>query len=560
MSERSSDPLKVSHVTDLEPDATLTAPASTPDVNSRLVSTQTVGPANTDTTVQPTDRSEPAWTFGRYHVQGLLGKGGMGEVFLAQDTVLHRTVALKIPKLAENLPSQRERFFREARSAARLSHPNICPVYDVGEIDGRPYLTMAYIDGPSLAQLLRERGPFACRDAARLLLPVAHAMQHAHQQGILHRDLKPGNILLNARGEPSVMDFGLAFRFDAQTSERLTQQGLVVGTPAYMSPEQINGQALGPAADVYSLGVVLYELLTGQVPFEAPVGKLLALIHSAAPPQPRRLRPDVDPILAAICLKALAKRPAERFAGMAVFAQALDDYLQGKASRTDFEPAKGWRIRKRWWVAAAVAAVVLGVAVAWMTGLLRHRPSHVEAAPAAPVPPEPKAPAGASSEPVVDPKQAALERLFAHVAKPILKIEYPLHPSKPTRVARDRVPAGVLKDPPGPLYFILSGDGNGHVVDMTDQPGQGGQLQRFDGGEITILGPYLLFLADIGDKARVYIQGGPAISLLAPMSARTGGKHIEFDGTHFLLARFSPRRWPLPMPATWKRLPCATRS
>src|SRR5262249_35228433 len=183
------------------------------------------------------------------------------------------------------------RWWAEGGGEAGVAHANNCPVYDVGEIDGRPYLTMAYIHGPSLAVRLAQTGPFEPQEAARLVSDIARAMQHAHDQGILHRDLKPANILLNSADQPIVMDFGLAFKLDEIDSvERLTEQGLVVGTPAYMPPEQINSQPLGPAADVYSLGMVLYELLTGRVAFQGPLGKLLAQIESTPPPPPSQLR------------------------------------------------------------------------------------------------------------------------------------------------------------------------------------------------------------------------------------------------------------------------------
>jgi serine/threonine protein kinase len=177
----------------------------------------TPGPAPAPPT---TEERAPAaiGSFGRYQLQRLLGQGGMGEVYLAQDTQLGRAVALKILQLTDTTPAQRKRFLREAQASAVLDHPSICPVFDVGEIDGRSYLTMAFIEGVSLAQALRERGPFDPHEAANLAITIARAMQHAHEQGILHRDLKPGNIQLDANGQPIIMDFGLAFRYDADTT------------------------------------------------------------------------------------------------------------------------------------------------------------------------------------------------------------------------------------------------------------------------------------------------------------------------------------------------------
>jgi serine/threonine protein kinase len=320
--------------------------------------------------------TETQKTFGRYQLQRLLGQGGMGAVYLAQDTVLHRTVALKLPRFAPDDPDMRVRFLREARSAAVLSHPAICPVFDVGEVDGQPYLTMAYIEGASLAQQLREHGPLPPRAAAMLVRTVARGMQDAHQQSILHRDLKPSNIQMNARGEPVVMDFGLALRYDAPANERLTQHGWVLGTPMYMPPEQIRGEALGPAADVYSLGVVLYELLTGRVPFQGTFGQVLTQVECNPPPALDKLCPGLDPALEAICLKALAKQPEDRFASMHAFAEALDDYLDGATLVAPVPRSRlprGHFPRRRWAVAAALVVVLLGCSAGtwWLFGKTR---------------------------------------------------------------------------------------------------------------------------------------------------------------------------------------------
>jgi serine/threonine protein kinase len=308
--------------------------------------------------------------FGRYQLQRLLGKGGMGAVYLAHDTVLHRTVALKLPNFPPEDGASRARFLREARAAAVLSHPSICQVFDVGEVDGQPYLTMAYIEGGTLERQLREHGPLPPRAAALLVRTVALAMQEAHQHGILHRDLKPSNVQMSARGEPVVMDFGLALRFDAPASERLTQNGWLVGTPTYMSPEQIRGETLGPTADVYSLGVVLYELLTGKVPFNGTIGQVLAQVECNPPPALDGLCPGLDSALGMICLKAIAKKASDRFASMHEFAAALDDYLDGKA--TVVAPIGCSRrigprfSRRAWAIAGALGALLLaGGAGTW---------------------------------------------------------------------------------------------------------------------------------------------------------------------------------------------------
>src|SRR5262249_15635325 len=211
--------------------------------------------------------------FGRYRILKLLGGGAMGRVYLAHDTQLDRRVALKIPYIRpDDGPEILTRFYREARSAATLRHPHICPVYDVGESDGTPYLTMAFIDGPTLGEVLRRQGPMKQADAARMVHKLAGALEEAHAHGVIHRDLKPSNVMIDKRGEPVVMDFGLALRTDQDA--RLTSPGSVLGTPAYMPPEQVKGdlKTMGPGCDIYSLGVILYELLTGHLPFRGTMG------------------------------------------------------------------------------------------------------------------------------------------------------------------------------------------------------------------------------------------------------------------------------------------------
>jgi hypothetical protein len=264
--------------------------------------------------------------FGRYVIARKLGEGGMGAVYLARDTQLDRPVALKVPFLGgPDGASLRARFLHEARAAAALQHPGICPIHDLGEIDGIPYLTMPYLTGEPLSRRV-SRGPLPVAEAVALVEKMARALHYAHERGVVHRDLKPGNVLLDEHGEPVVMDFGLARRAG---DSHLTQEGEVMGTPAYMAPEQLGGQValMGPPADVYSLGVVLYELLTGATPFQ---GDLLALASQIAYDEPRppsKQRPGVDGRLDAICLQALAKRPADR-PSMRELASALADYRE----------------------------------------------------------------------------------------------------------------------------------------------------------------------------------------------------------------------------------------
>jgi len=272
--------------------------------------------------------------FGRYELRALLGRGGMGAVYLAHDSQLDRLVALKIPRIGDDdRPLWRERFLAEARAAATLHHPNICPVFEVGEADSRPYLTMAYIEGETLSARLRRTGPPTIPGAVALVRTITRAMAEAHDRGIVHRDLKPANVIIDKRGQPVVMDFGLALRPAATDDLRLTLSGVAMGTPAYMSPEQAGGDhdVLGPPTDVYALGVILYELVTGRVPFQGKTfGKLLAQIERDPPPLPSALNAAIDPALEAIIVKALEKAPERRFATAGDLADALDAYARGE--------------------------------------------------------------------------------------------------------------------------------------------------------------------------------------------------------------------------------------
>ena len=270
--------------------------------------------------------------FGRYKIERTLGEGAMGTVYLAHDSQLNRKVAIKVPKFTDDETKETiQRFYREARSAGTLRHANICPVYDVGEIDGRHYIAMAYIDGKPLSTYVSQVKPPTPRSAAMVIRKLALGLQEAHEQGIVHRDLKPANIMIDSRNEPVIMDFGLARRAEQSDDSRLTQAGTIIGTPAYMSPEQLDGrpEKVGPSSDIYALGVLLYELLTGTLPFEG-TGSVISVIKeilTKSPPNPSEARSEVDSALAEICCKAMAKEENERHLSMKELAAELTVYL-----------------------------------------------------------------------------------------------------------------------------------------------------------------------------------------------------------------------------------------
>jgi serine/threonine protein kinase/formylglycine-generating enzyme required for sulfatase activity len=273
--------------------------------------------------------------FGRYCILRVLGQGAMGTVYLAEDTQLQRQVALKTPQFTDDSAQESlERFYREARTAATLRHPNICPVHDVGEIEGTHYISMAYIEGLPLSDLIQPERRQTERQILNEIRKLAQALQEAHDHDIVHRDLKPANVMIDKRGEPLIMDFGLARQVRREQGIRLTQSGVLLGSPAYMSPEQVEGDAalVGPASDQYSLGVILYELLTGELPFQGSLAAVLGQIVSREPTPPSRLRAGLDPRVEAICLKMLAKKPSDRFASLSAVADELTLVLRTPAA------------------------------------------------------------------------------------------------------------------------------------------------------------------------------------------------------------------------------------
>jgi serine/threonine protein kinase len=319
---------------------------------------------------------------GQYEILEEIGRGGMGVVYKARHLGLKREVALKTILAGQFAsPEDRSRFHAEAVAAAKLSHPGIVPIFEVGDAEGQPFFSMPLIAGHSLAQQIRS-GPISPQSAARLLVKIATAVSYAHAHGVIHRDLKPGNILL-AMGEesgeipaglglescePKITDFGLAKRLG--DGDNLTTTGQILGTPSYMPPEQASGRRheVGPAADIYALGAILYAMLTGRAPFvsENPVEVILQVIERE-PPLPSSLRPGVPRELEWICLKCLEKSPQARYASAADLAADLHRYLRHEPPLAQ-QPGIAQRLRR--WIRRkpVLAAHVIGLALTIAVG------------------------------------------------------------------------------------------------------------------------------------------------------------------------------------------------
>ena len=297
---------------------------------------------------------------GRFAVRQLLGEGAFGRVYRAYDEQLDREVAVKVAK-AETLNSRHrvERFLREARTAAQLQHPHIVPLFDAGKDGDQYYIASAFVTGQTLEGTL-EAGRLDVRRIATIVRSLADALAYAHEQGIVHRDVKPANIMIDEKGQPQLMDFGLAARQD-EAAEKLTHDGTVMGTPMYMAPEQAAGKTaeIGPASDQYSLGVVLYEMLCGKPPFSGTMHVVMAQHREAEPMTPRKHAPAISRDLETICLKTLAKKPGDRYAGCRELAEDLRRFL-------DDEPI---RARKAGLGERAVKWVRRNKAVAGLAGL-----------------------------------------------------------------------------------------------------------------------------------------------------------------------------------------------
>lgn len=266
---------------------------------------------------QQRDTSSLGWLdqlceLNRYRLVDKLGEGGMGQVYLMEDLQLNRRVALKKPRHHLD-PSAAQRLLLEARAAAAIHHPNVCPVFDMGEAAGQPFIIMAYIEGESLADRLVRSGPCSLAEIGPLFAKLTDALKEAHACGVLHRDLKPSNVMIDRRGEPMLMDFGLALQ-PAANDARLTQPGDRIGSPAYMAPEQLSESVgeVGPHTDIYGLGVILYETLTGRVPFQGNLHRTISQVLHDDPPPVSSARPDIPAELEQLCMRMLAKAPGVR--------------------------------------------------------------------------------------------------------------------------------------------------------------------------------------------------------------------------------------------------------
>ena len=316
---------------------------------------------------------------GRYELRDRLGAGGMGEVWRGFDTRLGRDVAVKLLNVDVPDPTRRQRFEREARAAASFSHPNAVTVYDFGEEGARPYLVMELVEGRTLADVIAEQAPLDPEEAVAVARQVLSALAAAHRHGLVHRDVKPGNVLMAPDGRVKLADFGIATTVGGAAGA-LTATGELLGTPTYLSPEQVGGEPATPRSDLYATGVVLYEMLAGSPPFTGETPMAVALAHQQSPvPSLAERRPDVDPVLAAAVERALAKDPAQRYADADAMSAALagavgsDGRPMGAADTIALSPgdtmvlereavrdapAAGAR-RSRWPLWAALAAVAL---------------------------------------------------------------------------------------------------------------------------------------------------------------------------------------------------------
>ncbi len=398
---------------------------------------------------------------GKYEIRGILGRGAMGTVYEAWDPLIARKVAIKTVALAAEQDAEaREglaRFQREAQAAGRLQHPNIVGVFDYGETETLAYIVMEFVDGEPLKAVLDRGERFPLGETVRILRELLSGLAFSHAQGVVHRDIKPANIMLTRAGSVKIADFGIA-RIE---SSSMTQAGTVLGTPAYMSPEQFKGEPVDARTDLYSAGVVLYQLLTGERPFEGSVSAIMHKVLTTAPPKPSELAVTAPTPFDAVVGKAMAKRPEERFVSAAAFAEALRAaFAAGTAAPAAAEegtivalaaarpapapaataatmPPSRNRLSLR--IAAGVAALVLAGGGLWFFALRPApptKPRTVAAARTAPVPPAPTSPSPAPPKP-------------AHVTAPAASAQVS-PPSPPTTAHASTGSAAPTPEPAAP--------------------------------------------------------------------------------------------------------------
>lgn len=397
---------------------------------------------------------------GQYQIISEIGHGGMATVYKAYQPLMNRYVAVKV--LAPHLSHDREfveRFVREATAAGRLRHPNIVTIYEVQQQAGIYYIVMEYVEGQSLAEIIRREGPLSPERTVRIAAQVASALDYAHSQGLVHRDVKPGNILVGPGDHVTLTDFGIA---RAIAVAGTTRPGVVWGTPAYMAPEQVLGEPVGPQADVYALGMVCYEMLTGRTPFQ---GETPAVLHAQVykpPPDPTKFHPGLPERVCVVLEEALAKKPQQRYPSAGALAQALAMAVRAGA------------VPPPWWPAMAIVSgiVVLALLIVFIPKVLGPweetfllTPTPAQSTPTAPLKTSPTAPLVPTNKPTVPPLPTATLRLTATLApsptpSPALPPTATLPPPTPT------APPVVCAHPGSCLTYPLNGSTVRGVVEI----------------------------------------------------------------------------------------------
>jgi len=441
---------------------------------------------------------------GRYHLLRRLGHGSTATTYLAQDLLLGRRVAVKVFRPAFLVdPRDLARFEREARAAATVSHPNVVQVYDVGQDGETRFLVMEWVDGSDLKHLVRDRAPLPPQEATQLVLDLLRGLAAIHRAGVVHRDVKPQNVLIDRSGRAKLTDFGIA---RTVRDTELTETGSVIGTAAYMAPEQATGQPVSPATDLYAVGIILYELLTGRLPFpgENPIDVLYRHVHEVPAP-PRRFNPAIPPALEAVVLRALAKRPAERFGSAEAMAAAIEAAMaspQPLAPGSTIVPVPGPRAsgrlvtrrvrpvaRPRAWSAVAMAGgmtvLVLSLVVA-LTLASSAEPVPVPTPAPKPLPSDATVPVvpEPSPTPVPTPEPAATSRPEPTPRRAVVSTPEPtatpIPTSAPTATAERRPPVQLVL-PPEVTLFLEQRDPALERYDFRPADLEGAYLPERDG-------------------------------------------------------------------------------